>query len=93
MIEEIPKQTTNIFHTIGFENIFKQKIVLISIKILSEKFKADWLKILKNRCSKLKRKIIIQRKQMKFQWYLKLHRNYPLNNIKEWKFSSCPKYS
>ena len=38
IIEAIPKQTTNIFHRIGFENTFKQKIVLICIRILAQSF-------------------------------------------------------
>ena len=38
MIEAIPKQPTNFFHRIGFENTFKQKIVLICIRILAQSF-------------------------------------------------------
>ena len=38
MIEAIPKQATNIFHRIGFENPFKQRIVLICIRILAQIF-------------------------------------------------------
>ena len=36
MIGAIPKQTTNIFHRIGFENNFKRQIVIIYIRILAE---------------------------------------------------------